>query len=121
MSAEFYSSMASAMESMLAQFGADMTLTRNSASPNQKRFSDDTAPTTSATTVTIRGLVKPYPTRMVDGTRIEHSDLMLVADSAEAIAEEDELSYDGLNWKIVSLTKIKPTTVTIGYIAQLRR
>lgn len=121
MNTAFYNEMAAVMTELFGEFGTTFSITRRDAGEPLARYSDDGTSEGTPTTVSVLGVVRPYPTSMIDGTRIEKSDLMLMVDNQQDLLEEDLLTYDGFTWKVIALTKIKPSTVTLGYMAQLRR
>ena len=67
-------------------------------------------------------LIKPYPDRMIDGTRIIDGDRMLVMDSGTEPDPSDRATIGGEEWSIVSIKTVKPDDATaVVYFCQVRK
>jgi len=116
---DFYDEMAEMALELLTEFGAPVTLSRETGG--------STDPITGVVTpgvdasVTTTGLIKPYPDKMADGVRILDSDRELVLTAEEEVFPGDKPVVDGEDWAIIRITTIKPAGTAVVYFVQVRR
>lgn len=115
-----YSKPAATALRMLAKYGTTVTLSRKTGAKTDPVTGAVTAGTDASVTTT--GLLKPYPDRMIDGTRILQGDRELVLSNEQEPLPTDHPTIGGENWAIVGIETIKPDGATpIVYFVQVRR
>jgi len=105
---------------LLTKFGTSITLARTSGTT----FDPITGATVAGSdaSVVTTGMVKKYPERMIDGTRIQSGDRQLILSNEQTPTATDKPVIDGESWSIVSLDKLSPDNTTdVIYYAQVRR
>lgn len=116
----FYTEMAEVAGDLLDEFGITITLTRvTGATP--KLVSTGTAVAGTSTTYSPKGVVKNYPSNLIDGTLIRQGDKMVILDNTIEPEMADELTFHGSTWNIVSITNYKPADTAICYSVQVRK
>lgn len=113
----FYDDMATVTTELLTEFGAAVTLTPRSgvSDPVTGLGGSDGTPAASL------GLIRPYPDRVVDGTRILEGDRELVLDDSVVPSAGDRVTIGGEDWSIVGIKTIKPTDTVVAYFVQVRK
>lgn len=116
---EFYDNMAITAARLIGQFGLPINLKRT--------VGDGVDPVTGAETAgvetvyTPNGIFKEYDEKLIDGTRIQSGDRMLILDNTIEPIASDEIEIDGNYWNVVSPIKAKsPAGIPLVYIAQVR-
>lgn len=115
----FYSDMADVTVELLTEFGRSVTLKRstgNSIDP----ITGVVTPGVDASVITT-GVLKPYPSRMIDGVRILSTDRELTITNEQTPAPTDKPTMDGEEWAIVGITEMNPAGTVIAYKIQVRR
>lgn len=117
---DFYTKMAATALRLLTKFGKTVTLVRvtgDSYDPITGAAVDGTdAP------VTTTGLIKPYPDKMIDGTRILSGDRELVLSNEQEPLPTDKVVVGGENWAIVDIKTVKPDDATpVVWFCQVRQ
>jgi len=116
----FYGDMAATALSLLATYGAPVTLNRSSGGQIHP-VTGDVIPATVAALATT-GIIKPYPDEVIDGVRVLASDRELVLSNQQQPLPSDKPVIGGEQWSIVGIKTIKPDGVTpVVYFAQVRR
>lgn len=115
----FYDKMAATALKLLTKFGADVTIKRETGGSTNPVTGEVIAGVDAS--VVSKGLIKPYPDKMIDGTRILDSDRLLVMSSENVILPSDKPFIDGEDWAIVNIKTVKPTDTTVVYFVQVRR
>jgi len=115
----FYSRMAATALRLLTKFGKPVTLTRTSGGA----YSPVTGPILAGTdaSVTTTGLIKPYPNRLIDGTRIQSGDREIVLSSEHTPLMDDKPNIGGQVWNIINIKTVKPDDATpVVHFVQVR-
>lgn len=134
----FYSEMADTATDMLTEFGQSIVITRPSLN-----FSNITNKPVSGGTVSLAtvGLFTKIDRSLVDGTRIQDTDRVMVIDASVSPRMGDLLDVSGmvtpesvgaapgiilspgqaLSWTIVAIKDINPAGTPICYFVQVRR
>ena len=115
----FYANMAATALRLLDKFGRPVVLTRTTGESIDP-VTGRTTPGTDAS-VTTTGLLKPYPDRMIDGTRILDSDRELILSNERVPVPSDKPTIGGENWSIVNIKTISPAGTDVIYFCQVRR
>lgn len=116
----FYTDMATVARELLEEFGQAVTVNRDTLEDiNPETFVETTPPTTTA--YTPNGILKDYSDGMIDGTRIQTGDrLMILDDTIEPLAG-DRLTIGGEEWNIVAWRTSDPAGTALVYFVQVRR
>lgn len=134
----FYSEMADTATDMLTEFGQSIVITRPSLN-----FSNITNKPVSGGTVSLAtvGLFTKIDRSLVDGTRIQDTDRVMVIDASVSPRMGDLLDVSGmvtpesvgaapgiilspgqaLSWTIVAIKDINPAGTPVCYFVQVRR
>lgn len=116
----FYQKMAATALRLLTKFGAPIVLARETGRDIDPVTGVDTAGVDASVTTT--GLIKPYPDRMIDGTRILEGDKELVLSSEHQPLPSDKPQIGGEDWSIISIKTIDPDlTGAVVYFVQVRK
>jgi len=117
--ATFYADMAATALSLLTDFGKTITLTRTTGTTYDPVTGATVAGTDASVTTT--GLIKPYPDKLIDGTRIQSGDRELVLSNEQTPTMDDKPNIDGQQWSIINIKTVKPDGATpVVYFAQVR-
>lgn len=120
MSTYDYSNIAATALALLAKFGATVTLTRTTGGVFDPVTGYQSASVDASVTTT--GLLKPYPDRMIDGTRILAGDRELVLSNEQEPLPNDKPVIGGESWAIIGIKTVKPNGVdAVVYFAQVRK
>lgn len=115
-----YTELAGDLVDLLTEFGQVVTFKRTSGeSLSPVSTSADTTGTTNS--YTTKGIFKPFPARLVDGSRIQMADQMLVIDNTFAPVIDDLVTRDSEDWNIIGITTYKPASTVVAYSLHLRR
>lgn len=115
---DFYLKLAATALKLLAKFGKPVILKRETGGSNHPITGVITAPVDASVTTT--GLIKPYPEKMIDGTRILEGDRELVLSSEHEPLPGDRPIVNGEELTIVRIKTVKPADVSIVYFVQVR-
>lgn len=109
-----YDDLAETVTDLLTEFGQAITLSRYSATFNSVTGKDSAASTASLTTV---GVWQSIRAELIDGSRIQAGDKLLIIDASVTPAMGDKV--DG--WQIVDITTINPAGTALAYRLQVRK
>lgn len=116
----FYEDMAAVAVELLQEFGAPVTFPRESGGSFDPITGVET-PGSDDSETTI-GLVKPYPEKLIDGTRIQMGDRMLVLSPEVEPSMDDKPMMGGAPLgNIVAITTSSPAGIPVCYFAQVRK
>jgi len=112
----FYTRAAATALKLLTKYGTDTILTHK---PTTGGINPVTGLDTrgSSTTTTVKGIYKRIPSDLIDGTRIQTTDKMIVLDNTKEPLMTDTIG----SWNIEEITEVKPTITTIIYFVRLRK
>lgn len=115
----FYDDMADVAVELIGEFGAPVTLTKNTPTYDTEQ-SEVTESTATYTGVAVR---TEYKIGDIDGTLIKQGDALLVIAPVGMEKPEtgDEITYDGETWKVVEGFIVRPATTTVCFKAQIRK
>lgn len=134
----FYDEMASMATELLTEFGQEIVLTRPSLNFSNITNKPVSGGTTNLTTI---GVFTNIDRSLVDGTRIQDTDRVMVIDASVSPRMGDLLDVSGtvttesvgaapgiilspgqaLSWTIVAIKDINPAGTPICYFVQVRR
>lgn len=115
----FYEEMAAVVVELLAEFGAPVILERTTGGQSH--------PVTGVTTPIVQddktttGILKRYPNKLIDGSRIKSGDRLIVIDATVKPEMSDKPSINGETWTIVSIEAANPAGIPLAYFIQARR
>lgn len=120
--AKDYAASATRALASITRSGTDVTITREVAAS----FDPTTGQTTPGADIvaTGKGVQTRYSNRDIDGTVIKRGDMRLdVAASGLSVEPEqnDSVEIDSVDWIVVNVELIKPATVPVLYICQVRK
>ena len=115
----FYDRMAETATRLLTEYGQAITLTRTTGGSVDPVTGAVTAGAT--TYYTPMGVLRPFPDRLIDGTRILASDREVVMDSTVAPLTTDLLTIGGQAWTIINVVTVSPAGTDLVYRVQVRR
>ena len=116
---DFYEGMAATATKLLTQFGGNITLKRRTGS-SVDPVTGVVVAGTSADVVS-KGLLRPYPDNLIDGTRIKASDRMLILDASNEPLMTDKPVVQSQDWNIENITSVNPAGTPLVYFVQVRR
>jgi len=117
--AAFYADMAATAKDLLTDFGKTITLTRTTGTTYDPVTGATVAGTDASVTTT--GLIKPYPDKLIDGTRIQSGDRELVLSNEQTPTMDDKPNIDGQQWSIINIKTVKPDDATpVVFFCQVR-
>lgn len=120
--AEFYDEMAIVAAELINEFGRELTLVKESRTPEDPdkpwRGTDDSG----AVSVTVKGAVVGFDDDLVDGDMIRRGDLdaWVEPKAGHDFSEFDYVLDEGRRLKIMSTRTIRPANTTVAYRLQLR-
>jgi hypothetical protein len=115
----FYDDMAATALELLAEFGQSVTLSRTTGGSIDPVTGAVTAGTDASVITT--GLIKPYPDKMIDGTRILASDRELVLSNEQVPLSTDKPVIGGEEFAIVDIKTVSPAGTDVVYFCQARK
>lgn len=115
----FYGNMADTTVRLLTKFGASVTLQRYTGRSIDPVTGAITAGSDASVVTT--GVLRPYPSNMIDGTRILETDRELVITNEQIPQPTDKPTMDGQEWAIVGITEMNPAGTVIAYKLQVRK
>jgi len=104
---------------LLTEFGQSVTLKRSTGNSIDPVTGVVTAGTDASVVTT--GVLKPYPSRMVDGVRILSTDRELTVTNEQIPTPTDKVTMNSQDWAIVGITEMNPAGTVIAYKLQVRR
>ena len=119
MSAAFYNQLAKTAAKLLARRGAPITFSRTTGGSIDP-VTGVVVPGTTATFTPV-GIIKNFPDALIDGTRIQTSDKIVVSDASFEPAMTDTVSIESQDWSIVKITANAPAGLPLSYTTQVRR
>lgn len=114
-----YAPIAATALRLLQNFGQSITLVRVSG--------ESTDPVTGVVTsgadasVTTTGIMKMYPQKMIDGTRILATDREMVLSNEHTPVATDQVRIGTEDWTIVDIKTISPAGTDLVYFVQVRK
>lgn len=115
----FYADMAATALELLTEFGMSVTLQRTTGSSVDPITGEITAGTDASVITT--GLIKLYPDRMIDGTRILQGDREIVLSNEHVPLSSDKAVISDENWSIVDIKTISPAGTPVCFFVQVRK
>ena len=115
----FYSDMAATANALIAEFGAPITLKRKTAGTLDKVTGIETGATTS--TLTPNGLVTQYKANVIDGTRIQGGDRLVILDNSQTPVMTDQVLVGVEYWNIVDIVSKNPAGTELVHLVQARK
>lgn len=115
----FYGDMAVVVTDLLTQFGTAFVLARDVGGSIDDVTGAVVAGTPADQVVT--GLLKVYPDKLIDGTRIQQGDRLLVIDASVQPLHTDRPVIEGEEWSVVSIETANPAGIPLAYFIQVRR
>jgi len=114
-----YSGMVATASRLIAKFGAAITVNRTTG----ETIDPVTNVATGGTPVTLsaNGIIRRYPAKMIDGTRIEQGDKEVVLDPSVTMLIDDTLTIDGDDWNIMDINTVAPDNTPLVYFIQVRK
>ena len=114
----FYDDMASTSSRLISRFGQIFMLVREV---------DSIDPVTGVNTegatrrYQVNGLLKTYPDNLIDGTRIKHSDRLIILDAKLEPLLTDKIRIQNNDWNIENIKASSPAGVALVYFVQVRK
>ena len=114
-----YAGMASRAADLLERFGTTVTLSRTSG----QTFNPVTEAATGGTTTTLTttGVLIPFKDALIDGTRVQSGDRMLVIDNSVAPAVTDKVLVGSVYWNILDIQTASPAGTALVYFVHVRQ
>lgn len=113
-----YDALAQTAQRLIEKSGQTITLKRSSAQVGP--VTGQEIPGSEETLKTV-GVVKRYPVRLIDGTRITASDREVVMSAEIAPKITDKVMISGHPWAIQEISEANPAGVTLAYFVRVRR
>jgi len=114
-----YTGIAATALKLLENFGGPITLSRTTGDSIDPITGVVIAGTDSSVATT--GLLKVYPDKMIDGTRILSGDRELILSNEQEVTTTDKPIIDGEEWSIEEIKTLKPFDVVIIYFCRVRK
>jgi hypothetical protein len=114
-----YAKMAATASRLIDKFGAEVVIARTTGGSTDPV----TGVVTSGSTTTYRpkGLFQKVADALVDGTRIKHSDRMLILDDTVEPLMTDRPSFQGSTWTPIEILPKNPAGTPICYFVVMRK
>lgn len=116
---DFYSGMAATASRLLARFGSPVTLSRSTGGSRDPVTGVETPGIDDSKTTV--GILKKYPDKLIDGTRIKTGDRLLVVDASVEPLMTDRPVIGGQEWTPVSIEAANPAGTPLVYFIHARR
>lgn len=106
---------------LLGRFGTDVSITRATAGAYDPETGAVSSTTITWTAKAVRG--EPYSAKEIDGSLILAGDLKMIvsADASHDMAPGDTITIEAEVWRVVKPNPIRPATVTVAYMPQVRK
>jgi hypothetical protein len=118
MSDAFYNRLAATASKLLTKFGGVVSVSRTTGGSVDPITGAVTPGST--TTLTAKGLITDFDTKLMDGTAIQHGDRLLVIDNTFEPLMTDRPVIGSQQWNIVSIMAKQPANVAVVYMVQVR-
>ena len=115
----FYGEMADVVTGLLAEFGKPITLTRTVAQSIDPVTGEVTPG--METSFAPNGVMKSYPDKAIDGTRILSGDKQLILDPSVEPLMTDVATVKGERWVIQEVEAVNPAGTPLAYKARVRK
>ena len=116
---DFYSGLAGTVTGLITKFGVAVTFTRPTTGAFDPILGDAAG---SPTTYTGIGAKFNYKAREINGTLIQAGDIKLICNAlATAPAIDDRVTLDGVDYRIINITSVKPADTIVAYFLQVRK
>ena len=115
----FYARRAAGVAKLLARRGQTISVTRTAGGSVHPVTGVVTPGTTQ--TLSAKGIMRPYPDKLIDGTRITASDREVILDDSFEPALTDLLQIGGQSWSVQEVTAVNPAGTPIVYRVRARR
>lgn len=115
----FYAEMAVVARDLIREFGQTITFRRVN-----EAFYDaahDIAGKDAEQFYHPHGILRPFPSRLIDGTRITTKDRVLILDDTFEPDMADQPMINGRYWSIKEITASNPAGVPLVYFVQVRQ
>ena len=115
----FYADMAAVANELLAEFGAAITLRRVSG----ETFNAVTGAASGGSSADLAtvGIVKTFRANLIDGTRIQHGDRLVILDDTQVPVLTDKVLIGADYWNIVDIETKSPAGIPLVYFVQVRK
>ena len=114
----FYSNLAATASRLLIKYGATVTLVRKTDSYIDPVTGDNFG---SDTELTTKGVLKPYPDNLIDGTRITSSMRILVLPDTIEPLLSDKVLLSNQQWAIEEIKTISPAGLDLVYMLRVNK
>ena len=116
-----YSSVLSIAETLLVEYGRDITLV--SVNPGTYDAQSDTTIGGSESQTTVKAVVTDFVLSQIDGTIILRGDKLVIISGQSSIipSVNDKLKIDSKTYRIISVENITPGGASIIYKLQVRQ
>lgn len=114
-----YDAMAATALRLLQNFGQSVTLVRSTG--NSIDPVTGVAVVGTDASVTTTGIMKMYPSFMIDGTRILATDRQIVLSSEQVPVATDTVTIGSEDWSIVDIKTVSPAGTDLVYFVQVRK
>jgi len=115
----FYTEMAAVANDLLSEFGASITLKRTTPGTLDPVTGIESSASTANLTTT--GIVKTYATKLIDGTRIQAGDRLLILDDTQVPDMTDQVLIGAEYWNIIDIMPVDPAGTPLVYFVQVRK
>lgn len=115
----FYADMADLATELLTEYGQAVTIKRITGGSDDPVTGVAVAGTTAS--LSSVGVLRPYPDRLIDGTRITASDRELTLDASVEPLMTDKITVQGQDWNIAAIVGHSPAGTVLCYRVQVRR
>lgn len=115
----FYAEMADVATELLTEFGQTVTITRTTGGSIDPVTGVETPGTTAVYSPV--GVLKPYPNRLIDGTRIKAGDRELIVDDTVEPLLTDAITVNGEALVAQEIEVVSPAGTPIVYKIRVRR
>lgn len=114
-----YAAMATTARTLLANFGQTVTIKRTTGGSTDPVTGVVTPGT--ETTYSPKGVLRPFPDALLDGTRITESDRELILDDTVEPEMGDLVTIEDEDWTIRRIIGTKPAGIALVWRVQVRR
>lgn len=116
---DFYDRMAATAARLIGKFGAPVILPRQ-VGGSSNPVTGEVIPGID-NSVTTTGILKKFPDNLIDGTRIQTGDRVLILDSSVQPLMTDRPVIGGKAWTPVSIDTVSPAGIDLVYFVHCRR
>lgn len=115
---QFYDNLQATATTLLTRFGRDIVVRRESGGSIDPVTGAVVAG--SVTDTTVKGILKTYPDRLIDGTRIKESDRMIIINAIIEPLTTDQIILGSDVWHPVEVKSSNPAGTPLVYFVQVR-